>query len=158
MKINMYRSCLERNGYVSVVAEEGKHYVCDGRKQFRNPEIVADFCRTQLHIDQSAEERVYIFALNAQTHLMGVFEASVGTSDYSVVPVREILRNLLALNALRFAMVHNHPTGYPCPSGDDITVTERLRDAAKSVGIELVDHIIVGNYGNYYSMQEEGVM
>jgi DNA repair protein RadC len=158
MKINMYRSCLERNGYVSVVAEKGKQYVCDGRKQFSNPEIIANFCRTQLKIDECAEEHVFVFALNNRNHLMGVFEASIGTADGSIVPVREILRNLLALNAVRFALVHNHPTGYPFPSGDDVAVTERLKRAGEDVGVGILDHVIIGNYGNYYSFQEEGVM
>lgn len=151
MKVKMYRSVLGQDGYASIVSERGT-YVCDGRKAFASPNVIADFCRAQIHTDALAEEKVYAFALDTRMHLMGVFEVSSGSCNASFVPVREVFQKLLSLNAVCFALVHNHPSGDPTPSGDDNAVTERLRECGKLLGVELVDHVIVGNYGPAYSM------
>ena len=153
MKVNIYRSVLDRDGYVSVVAD-GK-VVCDGRKQFANADTIIDVCRKSLGMDGFAEEHVYAFALNNKLHLMGAFALSSGSVALSVIPIRETFQKLLALNAVTFVLVHNHPSGDPTPSDYDDEVTKRMIKCGKLLGITLTDHIVLGNYGAHFSYREE---
>ena len=157
MKINAYRSILSREGYVTVVRENG-NYVCDGRKMFDRPDIISAFCRSQLEMDTWAEESVIVFALNSRFHLQGLFTASSGTVCTSIINTREIFQKLLALNAVYFIVVHNHPSGDVTPSEEDKKATEKLRSAGELIGIRLVDHIVIGNYGGYHSFKETGAL
>lgn len=150
MKLKAYRSALGRDGYVSLVAENGA-YICDGRKRFDNQEIIVDFSREQLGMDTFAEERVYCLALNTKMHPMGVFEVSRGTVNVSVCEPREVFQKLLALNATSFILIHNHPTGDATPSALDNNITDRMQKVGDLIGIRMTDHIIVGSYGNAYS-------
>ena len=152
MKVSMYRSALNSAGYVSIVAEPNGSYVCDGREAFNTPEIIARFCIEQLSIDTRAEESVFIFALNSRLHLQGVFEATRGTNTMSLISTREIFQKLLGLNATSFAVVHNHPSGDPAPSKEDLDATTKLRQCGELLGINMIDHIIIGNYGDSYSI------
>lgn len=155
MKVRMYRARLAPEGYVSLVKENGA-YVCDGRKTFTNADVITDFCRRELRVDENAEERVYGFALDNKCHLNGIFEISKGSVNSSLLPVRDTFQKLLELNAVAFVVVHNHPAGDPSPSNEDIAITKKLKDAGKLMEIQLVDHIIIGNYGTYYSLFNEG--
>lgn len=153
MKVKCYRSVLGRDGYVSVVAENG-NYVCDGRKQFNSPDIIEDFCRRELGMDGMSEEYVYCFALDNKCKLNGVFEVSHCTVNASMVSPREVFQKLLALNAANFILVHNHPSGDATPSKKDIDVTERMKQCGALLDVPLIDHIIIGNYGSVYSLAE----
>ena len=157
MIVNAYRSKLGQTGYVAVVAEGGQ-YLCDGRKVFENVDTVVDFCRRQLKIDEMAEEHVEVLAMDAKNHLQGVFEVSVGAVNAAIVPVREIFQKLLALNAVGFIVVHNHPSGDAVPSDEDNAITKKLYEASKIMDVTMIDHVIVGNYGGQYSYRASGVV
>ena len=154
MKVKLYRAVLDDCRYPVLVKENG-NYVCDGRKPFNNPEVIYDFCTRELDLNRAAEEYAYCFALDTKCHLMGVFEVSHGNVNGSIVSPREIFQKLLLLGAVSFIMVHNHPTGDASPTQEDAAVTERLRQAGELMGINLVDHIVIGE-GNYYSFTEHG--
>ncbi len=81
----------------------------------------------------------------------------IGTLNASVIHPREILKIAISEGAAAFILVHNHPSGDPAPSEEDITVTNQLREGGKIIGIEFLDHLIIGKK-KYYSFKEEGVI
>ena len=157
MNVMMYRTALGKDGYVSLVSESSK-VVCDGNEKFCTPEDMVLFSKQKLLIDENAEEYVYLIALDTKLRINGVCEVSHGSHVCSIVSPRDIFIKLLKLNANTFVLVHNHPSGDPTPSEEDIKVTKTLDQGGKIIGITLADHVIIGNYGSYYSMKENGVI
>jgi DNA repair protein RadC len=80
---------------------------------------------------------------------------SVGTLDASLVHPREVFRAAAAAAAAALVLFHNHPSGDPTPSADDVALTARLVDAGALMGIEVVDHLVLGDTA-YYSFKEQG--
>ena len=152
MKIKMYRTMLTDERYPSLVAENG-NYICDGRKRFDSPETIYEFCVKELEMDRLAEEYVYCFALDNKCQIMGLFEVSHGNVNTSVVSNREIFQKLLLLNAVSFILVHNHPSGDPMPSVQDIDTTAKAKQAGQLMSIDLLDHIIIGE-ASFFSLKE----
>ncbi|WP_106639678.1 RadC family protein [Allosphingosinicella vermicomposti] len=95
-----------------------------------------------------ALERVRVLYLNGKNVLIRDELLSEGTVDEAAVHVREVIRRGLDLHATGMILVHNHPSGDPTPSKQDIALTRRIADAAKPLGIILHDHIIVGARGH----------
>lgn len=155
MKPKIYKTRFDHNHYPVIVSETG-NYVCDARKSFNNPDIVFDFCLREMRMDLLPDEYLYVFVLDNRNRMTGFFEASHGSCNCSVVPTREVLRNLLLLDAFSFIMVHNHPSEDTEPSQEDIAATERLRTASEAVGVNMLDHIIFGN--GYYSFKENALL
>lgn len=73
----------------------------------------------------------------------------------SIAHPREIFKGALRVSAARMIVVHNHPSGNPAPSGNDLAFTRRLIECGELMGIELLDHLIIG-HGRYLSLREEG--
>jgi DNA repair protein RadC len=82
-------------------------------------------------------------------------EVSRGTLDATLVHPREVFKAALLSNAASIILTHNHPSGDPTPSPDDHQLTRRLVDAGRLIGVEVLDHIIVGD-GRYFSFREGG--
>jgi DNA repair protein RadC len=89
-------------------------------------------------------EKFWVLCLNRKNRLLKRVEVSSGTASSSLVHPREVFREAIREGALAVICVHNHPSGDPAPSSADIQITRQLRDAAKTVGIELLDHVIIG--------------
>ena len=94
--------------------------------------------------------------LNVKCNLISVEEISVGSLNASIVHPREVFNPAIRKSSASIIMVHNHPSGDPAPSSEDISITARIAEAGKLIGIELVDHIIIGD-GKYISMKEKGL-
>lgn len=156
MKVKAYRTMMESSGYPYLVAENG-NYICDGRKRFDSPETVHDFCVNQLNMDKLADEYVYCLVTNTKCNLMGVFEVGHGTVDKCPVSAREIFQKILLMNGTGFIMVHNHPSGDPTASREDIEITQKVNNAAKVMDIPLLDHVIIGDWYRYCSMKCENL-
>ena len=103
-----------------------------------------------------AEEYVWIIGVNTKGRPIGVFEVSHGTVNMSMLNPREVFIRLLLCGAASFMIVHNHPSGDPTPSSEDIKATKKLIQAGVLVGIELRDHIIIGE--RYYSFYANEVL
>ena len=99
-----------------------------------------------------AEEHFGLLALNSKSELIAERILSKGTAIGTMVTPREFFREALRYGAFTAIAYHNHPSGSTEPSREDATLTEKLRDAGESLGIKLVDHIIVGS-GEYYSFR-----
>lgn len=107
-----------------------------------------------MRIHEKPEEYMYMICMNTKNKVIGVFEISHGTVNASLVTPREVYQKALLANATSIIVMHNHPSGDSRASREDIEVTKRLADAGKVVGVELLDHIIVGD--SYSSLKEAG--
>lgn len=122
---------------------------------FDSPEKVCTLAKN-LGLLEAAEEYVYTLALDNKNKATGLFEISHGTVNSSVISPREIYIRALLLGASSIILFHNHPSGDVTPSKDDILVTKRVKAAGELLGVELLDHIIIGD--TYYSFKEQGGM
>ena len=95
--------------------------------------------------------------LNTRSKLIGESEISKGTINMSLVSPRELFVEALMKNAVYIILMHNHPSGDPSPSRADILVTRRVKEAGEILGIELLDHIIIGD-NCYVSLALEGYL
>jgi DNA repair protein RadC len=124
-------------------------------EKFTDPERVRKFLRTAYaHL---GEERTGALLLDARNRLIRDFWCYRGTLDRAMVEPRGILKEAIADNAAGVIVYHNHPSGDPTPSSEDVAFTRRLFNAAEVLGVRLVDHMIVGREG-VVSLREAGVI
>lgn len=109
----------------------------------------------QLEIGSDTQENLVLFCLDTKSNVNSYSIVHRGTINQSIVHPRDIFQRALLSNATRIIIAHNHPSGNPKPSDADNRVTERMVLAGELMGIELLDHIIVGS-DDYYSYREEG--
>ena len=104
------------------------------------------------------ETREYFLVLHCdgKNRIIAVDVSSIGSLNQSIVHPREIYKTALLSSAAAIILVHNHPTGDPTPSTEDMTITRRITEAGELLGIRVLDHIIIGD--NYYSFAENGHM
>ena len=103
------------------------------------------------------KEYFWTILLDTRNQVIKNAEISIGSLDTSIVHPREVFKEAIAASASSMIAAHNHPSGNPEASQDDIQLSKRLKEAGELVGIELVDHIIVGD-GNYISLKREGLL
>ena len=139
-----------------VVKESGGRYDLD--KKVTNPFQARDLFVEVLELDRRAEEVFAIATLDVKNSVTGLFEVSVGTLSASLVNPREVFKRALLQNAAGIVLAHNHPSGLPDASSDDIQTTKKLQKAGKILGISVLDHIIIGSKDNFTSMKEENLM
>ena len=96
-----------------------------------------------------------IICLSTKHRVIAYHEVSRGTLDATLVHPREVFKAALLANAAAIILTHNHPSGDPTPSADDVGLTRRLVEAGTLLGVDVLDHIIVGD-GRYYSFREGG--
>ena len=97
-----------------------------------------------------------VLLLNAKNKVERVACVSIGTLTASLVHPREVFRGAILHGAASIILAHNHPSGDPTPSREDIEITERLAEGGKLLGIDLLDHVIVGTEGRFESLRESG--
>lgn len=102
-------------------------------------------------------EQLRVLYLDTKHHLLKDEVQQVGTINQTAIYPREVVKRALELGAASFILVHNHPSGDPTPSGEDLSLTMQVKDAAKTLGISLIDHLIIGK-GRYTSLKEMGVL
>ncbi|SIR56584.1 JAB domain-containing protein [Halanaerobium kushneri] len=139
-----------------IVKESGGRYDID--KYVRNPFQARDLFVEVVELDRRAEEVFAIATLDVKNKVTGVFEVSTGTLTSSLVTPREVFKRAMLQNAAGIVLAHNHPSGVSDASSDDISVTKKLQKAGKIMGINVLDHIIIGSKDNFISMQEENLM
>ena len=122
---------------------------------FDRADKIAEYYMERLrHI---STECVLVIMLDNKGHLLGESMISKGTVNASLVSPREIFLTALNKHAVQIALIHNHPSGDASPSKEDVLVTKRVQAAGDMLGIELVDHIIIGD-NVYTSFKEEGLL
>ena len=100
-------------------------------------------------------EHFYALLLNTKNVVLAIELVSIGSLNASIVHPREILKPAIVASAASILLVHNHPTGDAEPSKEDIEFTRRMVKCGELIGIELLDHVIIGN-GSFASLKERG--
>ena len=108
-----------------------------------------EFCRKHLArlISDSLQEQFHIVTLDTKNQVLGSHHITTGTLDASLVHPREVFRKAIRDAASSIILAHNHPSGDPTPSREDIAVTDRRTDVGKTIGIDVLDHIVLGRDG-----------
>lgn len=139
-RISVVRCQMVRDGSVQV----------DSRT-VRTAADIAEIART--YLDGADREHFIVLLLNAKHRVIGVNTVSIGGLTSSMVHPREVFKPAIVASAAAVIVAHNHPSGDPEPSRDDILITEQLRAAGRLMGIEVLDHIIIGEPG-FVSLRE----
>ena len=134
-----------------------KTKICEEKVTLNNPELIFNFLNKYLRLGKSTEEYVYLMCFDTKSHPLGLFEISHGTVNSAVLSPREIYMKALLCGAANIIMVHNHPSGDPEPSREDLHMTARIRDAGALIGITLMDHLVMGDQ-SFVSMKERGLL
>jgi len=133
---------------------ESPVYVCEltkrryrGRKlpEIRGPDDVARLVGRKLR--KESREHFLVLLLNARHEVMGQETVSIGSLNASIVHPREVFRPAVVVAAAATVLVHNHPSGDPEPSEEDLAITKRLVEAGELLGISVLDHVIVAGRG-----------
>lgn len=113
--------------------------------------------RMRLRMRDLPHEEFHVLLLNTQNQILRDVQITRGTLDASLVHPREVFRPAIAEAAASVILVHNHPSGDPTPSAEDRAVTRQLRAAGRTIGIEVLDHVVVGE-GRYVSFVEAALL
>ncbi len=119
------------------------------------PQSVADYYMQDMR--HLTTEQVVLLMLDTKNKLIKDMIISEGTVNTSIMPTREIFIHALKQEAVNIILLHNHPSGDPSPSTEDIRVSKRVSEAGNLVGITLMDHIIIGD-NRYISLKEQGLV
>ncbi len=125
------------------------------REVLGSPRAVALIARQRLAA--SPHEEIWIAYLDSQNRLLSWERAAKGTPETAPLYPRDAMERALALKATGIIVVHNHPGGNPKPSGSDIELTEKLKAAAKTLGVRFLDHVIVTDDA-CYSIVQDGIV
>jgi DNA repair protein RadC len=121
----------------------------------KDPESVVRAIRAS--IKDKAKEHFKLILLNPRNKIIGISTISIGTLNASLVHPREVFKDAITHSAASVVLAHNHPSGDPEPSEDDLKITKKLVDSGKILGIEVLDHIIIGK-NNFCSYKERGLI
>ncbi|GMK47216.1 MULTISPECIES: RadC family protein [Paenibacillus] len=138
--------------------ELGRRIVRSGQGEIvtvRKPQDAANYVMEEMRYLKK-EHFVCLF-LNTKNHIIARETLSVGTLNASLVHPREVFRAAVKAGSASIICVHNHPSGDPMPSPEDVTLTKRLVEAGELMGIEVLDHLVIGD-GRFISLKEHGYM
>lgn len=147
--ITTYRVEKDELSHPLLVAEDSVDY---GKAVVKNPEDAVDLANDVFRMKHLAEEIVCMIALDNKGSVLGLFKVSHGTIDRSVCSPREIYIRALVSGASSIIILHNHTSGDPSPSDQDLITCDRLSQTSNLMGIKLNDFIIIGD--TYYSFKE----
>lgn len=131
-----------------------REFVCDtGSPALLSPSTISSIFNPLL--DQCDREHVLAVYLNNRNHVAGFEVVSVGTVNSGIVHPREVFKGAILYGASSIVLVHNHPSGSTDPSKEDLRVTRTIKTVGETLGIPLLDHVIVAG-GSYYSFADAG--
>lgn len=148
-----YRMELDAERHPVLVKE--KEYFC-GNENFNSARKLVDLFNNIFRLRYLTEENVVMIAFDIKMHPLGVFHISKGTVSCAMCSPREIFIRALSIGAENVIICHNHPSGDPVPSKDDIKMARRIYKSGELLNIRLSDFIIMGK-SKYYSALEDGV-
>nr|WP_296955715.1 DNA repair protein RadC [uncultured Mediterraneibacter sp.] len=120
---------------------------------FSSPDTIAQYYMEDMR--HKKKEVMKLLLLNTKSRLIAENDVSTGTVNMALVSPRELFVEALQKNAVSIILLHNHPSGDPTPSREDLQITQRVRQAGDLIGVELLDHIIIGD-NRYISLREIG--
>ena len=119
------------------------------------PEDIYDLVKDDMKYFE--QEHFRILMLNTKNILINIKDIFIGASDSSVIETRKVFKEALKYNAKNIIICHNHPSGDPSPSKEDVNISLRIKEAGKIIGIDLLDHIIIGD-NRFISLKDIGVI
>ncbi|MGD6816715.1 RadC family protein [Metabacillus sp. 113a] len=125
------------------------------RYVIRSPQDGANYVMEEMRF--LTQEHFVCLYLNTKNHVIHKHTVFIGSLNASIVHPREVFKEAFRRSAASFICIHNHPSGDPSPSREDIEVTKRLSECGKMIGIELLDHLIIGDR-KYISLKEKGYL
>jgi DNA repair protein RadC len=126
----------------------------EARPQVRSPADLANLLMPEMaHLEQ---EHLRVVLLNTKNQVLAAPKVYVGSLNTSVVRVAELFREAIRQNSAAVIVVHNHPSGDPTPSPEDVAVTRQLAEAGELLDIEVLDHLVIGHQ-RYVSLKERGL-
>lgn len=125
------------------------------RLNFNSPSAIAQFYMEEMR--HESKEVLVLVMLDTKCRMISDKVLSIGTVNASLVTPREVFLEAMKFNAVSIIILHNHPSGDPSPSNNDLVVTEKLKEAGELIGIRLTDHIIIGD-NRYISLKEKGIL
>lgn len=155
MRITTYKNYIDEEQKCYLVKERSVNY--PPLQRMNNPAAVHEIMCNVFHLDKLAVEQAYLICLNAQAVPTAFIFLSQGTCDTSLVHRREVFLQALLASAVKIILCHNHPSGEPEPSSQDILITNGIKKAGEMMQIPLLDHIIIGG-SRYYSFQEQQLL
>jgi len=137
---------------IKMVKEKNLEY---GSSKISSPKDSANILKD--FIGDNDREALVVLTLDTKNKITSITVASLGSLNSSIVHPREVFKTAILGNASSIIIGHNHPSGDPTPSKEDISITLRLKECGKILGIELLDHIIIGDDNKYISLKEKGL-
>ena len=134
--------------------------VREGSTKYENRKIETPFDAYVLlknFLEDSDREKLLVVCLDTKNQPINICTVSVGTLNSSLVHPREVFKTAILSNSNQIMLAHNHPSGISAPSNEDKAMTSRIKDAGVILGIELIDHIIIGS-NEYFSFKENRLM
>ena len=134
--------------------------VREGSTKYENRKIETPFDAYVLlknFLEDSDREKLLVVCLDTKNQPINICTVSVGTLNSSLVHPREVFKAAILSNSNQIMLAHNHPSGISAPSNEDKAMTSRIKDAGVILGIELIDHIIIGS-NEYFSFKENKLM
>jgi DNA repair protein RadC len=125
------------------------------RVTIQSPRDAANLLMTEMA--SLEQEHLRVLLLNTRNEVLSIQEIYVGNVNATVVRPAEVLRPAVKDNAPAIIVAHNHPSGDPTPSAEDVAITRQLFQAGRLLGIELLDHVVIGRANRYVSMKEKGL-
>ena len=141
-----------------------KSKISEEEVNFRCSQDVAEnsFIHSLFTENDNDKEKLYVIILNIKNKVIGYSLVSMGSLTASIVHPREVLKPAILASAASIIIIHNHPSGDPEPSIDDIEITKRISKASAIMGINLLDHIILGfeadEFKGYYSFKQKDLI
>lgn len=142
---------------VKLIRESAKIYDLK-TKIVRSPDDGARAFREVFDVSAMTKEHFLLATLNTKNEIIGMHVIHIGSVNASVVHPREVFQQALLNNASSIIVAHNHPSGDPTPSREDIEVTKRLAEAGKLIGIDCLDHLVIGDENRFVSLKEKGYL
>lgn len=124
----------------------------------RSPKDAASLFRDFFGCDEADREQFAIMCLDTKHQPTALHVVSVGTLNATLVHPREVFKAAFLVNAAAILCAHSHPSGDPTPSAEDKEITQRLVDSGCLLGVDVLDHIILGAEQSFCSMKEQGLM
>ncbi len=103
------------------------------------------------------QEHLRTILLNTKNHVTKIHTVHIGSLNTALVRVGELFREAIRQNAAALIVAHNHPSGDPTPSSEDVNVTRQIVDAGKLLDIDVLDHLVIGNGSRWVSLKERGL-
>lgn len=124
------------------------------RPQVRSPEDVFNLLHAEM--GSLAQEHLRVVLLNTKNHVVGVQDVYRGSLNTSLVRIGEVFREPIRHNCAAIILVHNHPSGDPTPSPEDVRLTQQVAEAGDLLDIEVLDHLVIGQQ-RFVSLRERGL-